>query len=234
MSLASTIRAHLIDRLVPVFGKPQNADGLAEALAARCDPNVAPEALDALVGRIVEGRKAKGFPSAAELIALVKALPVAGGGAAPGTRKYVTQAERTAAAMAAEAAEKRAIAMLHGTDIAARAVAEGWARCLVEFAAAHGREPTWGEERDIIAPCRRNDVDAEALRDAANGPFAAVAHSVWRLRGEMHARAARDLGFADALPPGPVSGRVRQGREVSIAPVDPASLAPSDELIGRL
>lgn len=233
--IAADIRTHLIDRLEPIFGQPKNADGLAGQLERYLPEHATGSALEGLADRIIESRKAKGFPSASEMIALVKALPAPAGVApASGKPRYVSPQERLEEERERDKAQERAIQMLRGTDLARRAVEERWAPALIEFVTKHGREPGYDEEQPLIAISRRNDVGARELRDMASGPFAPIAHGVFKLRGLMHAKAARLLGFGEAMPVGTKDAPRKIIRDPVITPVDPASLAPTDALLDRL
>lgn len=232
--IAADIRAHLIDRLEPIFGKPRSADGLAGELERYVPEHATGTAMHTLADRIIESRKAKGFPSASEMIAFVKAIPAPSTAATAGKRKWVNPQERLAAEKARDEAEQRAIDMLRGTELARRAVAERWAPALIEFVTDNGREPGYDEEEPLIAISRRNDVDARDLRDMASGPFAPVALGVFKLRGLMHDKAARVLGYGEALPAGTRDAPRRMTRDPVIPPIDPASLTPTDALLDRL
>lgn len=230
------IREHLIDRLEPIFGKPKSVDGLAAELAKHTPEHANELALDGLADRIIASRKAKGFPSASELIAAVKSIPAPAGVAAKNGRKFQTQEERNARDRAAEDAEKRAVKLLAGTDLARRAVAERWAPGLIEFTTKNGRTPQADEEGPVIRLSRENDDAAQAAAREAQGPFAAVGRRMATLRREMHEHAARALGFgaervdnSTATPP-----PARPVREPHVPPVDPATLTPTDELVDLL
>lgn len=233
MTTAAMLREHLLDKLAPIFGEPQNADGLADALAERCGSHVTAERLGELADRIIETRKLKGFPSAADLIAAVKGIPAPAGTGITG-RKFETQAERNERSKAQDLAEKRAIQLLRGTDLAKRAVAELWAPGLIEFAAKHGRAPQADEEGPIIRLSHENNDGARKLQQEAKPEFVKVARGIAVLRVDMHDRAARDLGFGKPRPPTTNVPPSRHTHEPTIPPIDPETLKPTDELIDLL
>lgn len=78
MISAGEIRDHLIGRLEPIFGRPKNADGLAETLVKHANERVTGRDLEDLADRLIATRKTKGFPSASELIEAVRALVPSG------------------------------------------------------------------------------------------------------------------------------------------------------------
>lgn len=234
MTDAATIREHLIGNLEPIFGKPKNADGLAATLAKHAPDHTGQSALEALAERIIATRKAKGFPSASELIELVGAIPAPSTAAKRGT--YISDAERE---KQISEAEERARRLLHGSPIARRAVEERWAPGLLEFVRDNGREPGADEEEPIVALSHRNDAIARENDWVMGGAMLAI-------RELMHWRAARDLGFDLPLPAeASVRARgmlTRRGpayrneapQPVDFTPPDPSTLAPSPELLRTL
>lgn len=86
MISAGEIRDHLIDRLTPIFGRPKNAESLAETLAKHVHSRATTHDLEALAERLIQTRKTKGFPSASELIDAVKTIvPTASAPSAEGS-----------------------------------------------------------------------------------------------------------------------------------------------------
>jgi hypothetical protein len=172
------IKTFLFGRLARVYGQPRNADGLAAELARYVPVGASDEALEALAGRIVETRKAKGFPAAAELITLVRSISVARPTSVQGSG-FVSGAEIAER----ERAEDAAVRTARGTGVARKAVAEHWAPALVSFIRRERRMPDFREISDCIAISRRNDALA-----AESGGMAE------KLRKAMHEAAERDLG----------------------------------------
>lgn len=71
----AVIRTNLIERLAVIFGRPHSPDGLAEVLAKDAPAYADEKSFSDLADRVISTRKTKGFPSASELIAAVKAIP---------------------------------------------------------------------------------------------------------------------------------------------------------------
>lgn len=74
MLLQADIRANLIDRLAPIFGKPRDPDFLAAELVKHVPQGVTDSDMHALADRLIATRKTKGFPPASDLIAAVRSL----------------------------------------------------------------------------------------------------------------------------------------------------------------
>lgn len=90
---------------------------------------------------------------------------------------------------AKDAAEKNAYRFLATSEVSQKAVEEGWAVGLVDFAIREGRLPSPAEEGRIVTKVRINDVDARDLNcDGAD--------AIRALRKTMHERANRLLGEA--------------------------------------
>lgn len=191
MISADVIRQHLLDRLEPIYGKPKNAAGLADELANHVAKDGTATAMEELAARLIASRKAKGFPSASELIAAVKFLPPPRSSSK--ARTWETNKERIEREKAEDAAERAAIRLLGGA-LARRAVAEGWAPGLIEFTRKQGRAPQADEEGPIIILSRENDEAAQYAHREAQGPFAGFARGLVGFRRAMHERAAKDLG----------------------------------------
>jgi hypothetical protein len=175
------IKTFLFGRMSRVYGLPKNADGLAAELARYLPVGTSDEALEVLAQRIVETRKAKGFPSAAELITLVRTIRVetpARQGSAFVSGSEVAQREK---------AEDAAVYALRGSGVAHKAIVEHWAPALVSFARRERRAPDFREIADCIAISRRNDAIA-----SEGGPMTE------KLRTAMHEAAERDLGHKPA------------------------------------
>lgn len=233
---ANDVREHLIDRLATIFGSPKSADGLAAELARQAPGHATSIGLGALAQRLIETRRAKGFPSASELIAAVKAMPAGDASASTAAPKFGVLAEEAAAKAEREAIAK-ARAILHGTDLAARAVRDRWAPGLFGFVRQHGHLPDSTAEKALIAEARTNDAIARENRNLIGG-------GVYRLREVMHWRAARDMGFDVPLPDNigmkPRRGTYRPGEYVPQPPepqvrqYEAADLAPSPELLATL
>jgi hypothetical protein len=68
------IREHLIDRLAAIYGAPKAPDGLSAELVKYAPASSSPADLDWLADRLIETRKARGFPSIGELIAAMRSL----------------------------------------------------------------------------------------------------------------------------------------------------------------
>jgi hypothetical protein len=105
-----------------------------------------------------------------------------------------------------DVAERRAIALLRGTPVCERALAENWAVGLLDHVTCNGCLPTTREEHQIIAKVRANDVKARDFPDAPPDPRTppgwvsigtaangVVGAAIRRLRAEMHNRANRLL-----------------------------------------
>lgn len=179
--MQAEIREHLIGNLETIFGRARNADGLAEELARHIPVGATADALAGLARRIVETRRAKGFPPAAELIAAIRALPV--GSVTTGRR--MTGADRLNEWYDRERA---AVRLLWRSAVARRAVDERWAPALIDFVIEHGREPDAAEMSRLIAASRRSDIDAAEVV----GPMRDI---LVGLRNVMHAAASRRVGF---------------------------------------
>lgn len=179
MILADDVLTHLIDKLAEVYPKPATAKGIAARVAAAAGEWVRTEDLAALAERIISTRDAKTFPSVPTLMTMVKAIPEradaqAGVGAKvrPGRvervggvdRRFFKENDRLAAL---DEAERRAIALLRGTQLAQRAIAEGWAVGLIDFAIIEGMAPGFDDEIEIVAKVRATDVD---VRDFVDKP----------------------------------------------------------------
>lgn len=169
------IKIFLFGRMERVYGAPRNRDGLAAELARHLPTGASDDALEALAARIVQTRKAKGFPSAAELISAVRAIPVEAARAVGASGNQIELERRRDAAVRAH----------RGSAIAHRAVSEGWAPALVSFLREHLRAPDDHEIAECIAIGRRND---QIARESS-----AV---IQNMRAAMHTAAVRDLGLA--------------------------------------
>jgi hypothetical protein len=171
------IKTFLFGRLARVYGTPKNLDGLATELARYLPTGTSDEALEVLAQRIVETRKAKGFPSAADLITLVRSIRVeapARQGSAFISGSEIAQREK---------AEDAAVYAARGSGVARKAIAEHWAPALVSFIRRERRAPDFREINDCIAISRRND--ALAIEGGS---------MTEKLRQAMHEAAERDLG----------------------------------------
>lgn len=200
------IGAHLIEPLAEAYPKPARWKGFAVAVAEVAPDWTTTDDLGALAKQIVTTREAKTFPNIPTLITLVKGIPPPSQRQAAPTRKApprkteriggrdcrfaLGQDGANEREKAYDEAERRAYRFLHGTEIAAQAIAEGWAVGLVDFAIREGREPSYSEEREIIAKVRANDVDVRDFVDAPDPvPPRGNAH-----RGPAMGRLASKLG----------------------------------------
>lgn len=214
------IEKNLIEPLAEFFAKPATFRAIAVRLAAVCPPTATAADLKALADKIIEVRKVKTFPSVGELMTLVKAIKPAAAPkrGAPGARvervggsdrSFALEGDRVAAL---DEAERRAISFLRGSPLAERAIAEGWAVGLLDFAITEGRAPDAYEERNVIALVRANDID---VRDFVDVPDPVpprrnmgrvmewaggrIGEALRRFRATMHETAARKL-TSEALP----------------------------------
>lgn len=178
--MQAEIRENLIDRLIPIFGHPRDANGLAAELVRYAPEWATAVDLAKLADRIIATRKSKGFPSASELIAAIKILP----------RPQVIRGSLADKAFeiekAREAAHAAALNLLRGGELARRAVDEKWAPALIDFTVANGREPDLREERALIAKSRANDVDVRDLGGT-------IGRHLQAMRDAMHEAATRRL-----------------------------------------
>lgn len=71
----ANVKTSLIGRLERVYGTARNAEGLAAELGRYVPMHATDESLGGLAETIIANRKAKGFPSASELIAAVRGMP---------------------------------------------------------------------------------------------------------------------------------------------------------------
>lgn len=187
----ANVREHLIDRLTPIFGSPKNADGLARELVAYVPDDALAGDLDVLATRMIETRKAKGFPSASEMIVAVRSISASARHTGPAARYGVAAEE------AKGGAERQAwLAMrsrLVGTELARRAVDGRWAPGLVAFVMKNDRLPDEQEQRRMISESRTNDALARENASVLDGGLV-------RLREGMHWRAAADVGIDLPMP----------------------------------
>lgn len=171
------IGQHFLLPLGKIFGKPKD---IAGALERHLPEGSGETELEELASKIIETRKAKGWPSLPELISALGTL----GAKKPIAPRSGSRLQNEAAAWAE--AEWRAVQFLRKDPLTERAIRERWAPALLEFATKHGRSPGWDEEAPLIAKSRKNDVDARDL----TGPYGAALRT---LRDGMHEATARRL-----------------------------------------
>jgi hypothetical protein len=75
------VKSAFLSRLARVYGEPRNIDGLALELSRYMPAHATEDALEATATRLIQERKAKGFPSAAELIPALRGVPRSAGAA---------------------------------------------------------------------------------------------------------------------------------------------------------
>lgn len=167
------VEAHFLEPLARVFSRPKNLAELARIVGSHCPVHATEEALEGAVKRIVERRKSRTFPSAAELIDAVKAIPP------PSARARAEEA-----ADAFDKRERRAFDLLRGSPVAERAIAGHWAPSLTSFVMDAGRLPNSREEPALVERSKANDEGAAA---------GALRSSVLSLRMAMHEYHERQL-----------------------------------------
>lgn len=156
MISAALVRQLLVDRLATVFTPPSDPGMIVRELMQRVSDTVTDEGLITLANQIVQTRKAKSFPSVAELTqgldraAQRKAVPVSSGQA------YDTFEHTRKGLHEREGNDK--VRDMAGTSIARLAIKQNWAVGLTDFVREHLRAPTDDEIPAIRQLVRENDT----------------------------------------------------------------------------
>ncbi len=80
---AGLIKTAFLGRLAQVYGEPRNVDGLALELARYAPMHATEDGLRSSASKLIETRRTKGFPAAAELIAVIRTTPKGNADQAP-------------------------------------------------------------------------------------------------------------------------------------------------------
>jgi hypothetical protein len=180
MITATHIKHLLLTPLAPIFGSPKSVDAIAAELAKHVPNHATEDSLEQLASRLIQTRKAKSFPSAAELIAAVRGIPdhaKQSTGDGYDATKYAEEGKR-------EWQGDQVVKGLRGTPLAHQAIEEGWAVGLTNFAREHLRAPAFNELPAIKRLVAQNDSVYEDP-----GYLAGLV----QLRHDMHDHAKREL-----------------------------------------